>query len=413
MRDLITVASYTIKEMVKRKSFIISTLVILVLIVVGFNVPNIINTIKGDKQQELGTDTIVIIDQDNIFEGTLESLNSMQLGKKYVIETKAVSNDELKEKIEKEEIYGAIRLSKQDNQIQAEYVVDSIGMNGAPTELLDIFAKLYNNVQLSKLGLTQQQLENINPSFDMSVTQVNENPASGNIFSIMLLSIVLFYAIYFCAYQVSSSITTEKTSKIMETLVTSTTPRTIVLGKTIGIGIVGLIQVATIILVSVISCQLFLDPQLLSNIIDVSKVTPLLAIMVIVYFVLGYALFSLLYALTGSTVSKPEDINSANTPVAMIAVVAFYLSYFSMMNPTSELNVFVSLFPFTAPFSMPFRVMMGTATPMQLVISLGIMLVSIFIIARISIKIYSSAILNYGTKMSMKDIFKMYRDKNN
>lgn len=56
----------------------------------------------------------------------------------------------------------------------------------------------------------------------------------------MLLSLVLFYAIYFCAYQVSNSITTEKTSKIMETLVTSTSPRTIVLGKTIGIGIVGL-----------------------------------------------------------------------------------------------------------------------------------------------------------------------------
>ena len=71
--------------------------------------------------------------------------------------------------------------------------------------------------------------------------QTEEQEVQGNPFVIMLISLVLFYAIYFCAYQVSSSITTEKTSKIIETLVTSTTPRTIVLGKTIGIGIVGIL----------------------------------------------------------------------------------------------------------------------------------------------------------------------------
>lgn len=412
MRDLITVASFTIKEMVKRKSFMISTGIILVLIIIGFNIPNVLNAIKTDKK-ELGTDTILMIDKENLFEGTLESLNSMELGKKFIIETKDVSKEEIKEKIEKQEIYGALVLTKQDNSIGIEYMVDSIGMTGVPTEMVDVLSKLYSKVQISKLGLTQQQVATINPSFDMSITQVNENPASGNIFAVMLLSIVLFYAIYFCAYQVSSSITTEKTSKIMETLVTSTTPKTIVLGKTIGIGIVGLIQVASIILVSVISCNLFLEPGVLNTIIDVSKITPLLAIVVIVYFILGYTIFSLLYALTGSTVSKPEDISSANTPVAIITVISFYLAYFSMMNPTSQINVFASMFPFSAPFSMPFRVMMGTVTPIQLVISIGILIVSIIIIARISIKIYSSAILNYGTKMNIKDIFKMYKDKNN
>ena len=138
----------------------------------------------------------------------------------------------------------------------------------------------------------------------------------------------------------------------------------------------------------------------------------MLAVSVIVYFILGYAIYSLLYALTGSTVSKPEDINSANGPVAILAVIGFYLSYFSMMNPTSDINVFASMFPFSAPFSMPFRIMMGTATPIQILISLVIMILSIIVIAHISIKIYSSAIFNYGTKMNIKDILKMYKDKN-
>lgn len=413
MKDLWTVASFTMKEMIKRKSFIISNLVIFLIIIIGFNVPNLLNMITESDEEVSGTDIILLVDENNIYEGKLETLNEMELGKKFKVQQEVPTKEELKQKIDEEEIYGAMIIKKQDNQIMISYVVDSMGMGDGPSEVVEVLSQLYKDIQIGKLGLTQEQLLSLTPTFGMDVIETNENPASGNIFAIMLLSIVLFYAIYFCAYQVSSSITTEKTSKIMETLVTSTTPRTIVLGKTIGIGIVGLIQVASIIIVSVICCNVFLDSDLLSNIIDVSKITPILAILTIVYFILGYAIYSLLYALTGSTVSKPEDINSANGPVAILAVIGFYLSYFSMMNPTSEINVFASLFPFSAPFSMPFRVMMGTATPIQIALSIGIMLVSIIVIANISIKIYSSAILNYGTKMSIKDIFKIYRNKDN
>ncbi len=413
MRDLFTVASFTMKEMVKRKSFIISTIIIFLIIIIGFNVPNIIDMVKGDSSEVIGNDTILIIDPDDIYMGTLENLNQMELGTTFKMQNNGLTKEEIKEKIDAEEIYAAMIINKQDNKIQVNYIADSVGMEGAPREIIKILNDLYKDIQIGKLGLSNEQLANLNPEFSIDVTETNENPASGNVFAIMLLSIVLFYAIYFCAYQVSSSITTEKTSKIMETLVTSTTPRTIVLGKTIGIGIVGLLQVAGMIIVSVICCNLFIDPELLSSIIDLSKITPILAIITIIYFILGYAVYSLLYALTGSTVSKPEDINSANGPVAILAVIGFYLAYFSMMNPTSEINVFASMFPFSAPFSMPFRVMMGTATMGQVAISLGIMLVSIIIIARISIKIYSSAILNYGTKINIKDVLKIYKDKNN
>ena len=228
----------------------------------------------------------------------------------------------------------------------------------------------------------------------------------------MLLSIVLFYAIYFCAYQVSSSITTEKTSKIMETLVTSTSPRTIVLGKTIGIGIVGLLQMVLIVATALISAKTFLEPGLIDQVLDMSNITPYLGIITIIYFIFGYFAYALLYALTGSTVSKPEDIQSANTPVALVAVVGFYLSYFTMMNPTSSLNVFASMCPISSPFCMPFRIMMGLASVKDVIISILILIVTILIIAQISIKIYSNAILNYGTKMGIKDIIKMYKEKN-
>ena len=144
-----------------------------------------------------------------------------------------------------------------------------------------------------------------------------------------------------------------------------------------------------------------------------SNITIYLGIITIIYFILGYFTYALLYALTGSTVSKPEDIQSANGPVAILAVIGFYLSYFTMMNPTSKLNIFASLFPISSPFCMPFRIMMGLASGKDVAISIAILIVSILVIAKIAIKIYSNAILNYGTKMSFKDIIKIYKDKQN
>lgn len=408
MKDLITVMNFTIKDMVKRKSFVISTIIILVLVVIGFNVPNIIKSIKGEDTQ----DKLVILDKENIFEGSLEMLKNVDLDYEINIDTQS-NEEQIKEKIESEEIESAIIIEKSDENIKVRYVVKNTNMmDGVPESIINTLNTMYSNLQISKLSLTTEQLQAIAPNFDFNLEQTEEQKASGNILAMMLLSLVLFYAIYFCAYQVSSSITTEKTSKIMETLVTSTSPRTIVIGKTLGIGIVGLLQMIVIVATAIISAKAFLEPGMIDKVLDMSNITPYLGFVTIIYFLLGYFVYSLLYALTGSTVSKPEDIQSANGPVAILAVVGFYLSYFTMMNPTSELNVFASLFPISSPFCMPFRVMMGLASVTDVIISVAILVVTILIIAQVAIKIYSNAILNYGTKMSLKDIVKMYRDKN-
>lgn len=410
MRDIVTVMKFTIKDMVKRKSFIISTLIILILIVIGFNVPNAIKNLNGDSTG----DKFLIVDNKNIFEGTLENLKQMDLGYEFEITNADLKFEDIKQKIEGKEINKAIIINPENEKIKISYIVENTTMmDEVPEGCINALTSIYSNLQISKLGLTEKQLQSITPNFDFSLEQTEEESASGNVFVMMIMSIVLFYAIYFCAYQVSSSITTEKTSKIMETLVTSTSPRTIVLGKTIGIGVVGLGQMILIVTTALISAKLFLEPGLLESVLDMSNITPYLGIMTAIYFILGYLSYALLYALTGSTVSKPEDIQSANTPVALLAVIGFYLSYFTMMNPTSDLNLFASLFPISSPFCMPFRIMMGLASTTDVVISIAILIVTIIVIARVAIKIYSNAILNYGTKMGIKDIVKIYKDKQN
>ena len=413
MRDLKTVIAFTIKDMVKRKSFIISTLIIVLIIIIGFNIPSIIDAWNSDSTGD-GSIRLLVVDSTNLFEESLEKINSMDLGYEVKTTNEALTFENIKEQIDNLEIDEAIIVEQNDNTYKLRYIVkDKTMLESIPENLMSAINSIYTNLQISKLGLTEEQIQSLTPNFEYSIEQTEEQEVTGNVLAMMLLSIVLFYAIYFCAYQVSSSITTEKTSKIMETLVTSTSPRTIVLGKTIGIGFVGLLQVCLFVAVALISAKVFLEPGLLESVLDMSQMTPYLAIITIIYFILGYCTYALLYALTGSTVSKPEDIQSANTPVAILAVIGFYLSYFTMMNPTSDLNLFASLFPISSPFCMPFRVMMGISNPAEVLLSIAILVATILIVAKVAIKIYSNAILNYGTKMSFRDMIKIYKDKNN
>lgn len=404
MNDIITVMKFTMKDMLKRKSFIVSTIIILIMIIIGFNIPNIIKTFSDNEEKDI----ILISDINNVFENKLDLLNTQNLN--YQIKTTNDNLNTIKEKLKNDEIELGIIISKENNNIKLTYVVENAFFFENDQLLDENLTSLYKSIQIDKLNITEEEKININPTFEYDIEQADDE-AKGNIMVMMIISILLFYAIYFSAYQVSSSITTEKTSKIIETLVTSTSPKNIVLGKTIGIGIVGLMQLLLIIITAYLSAKLFVEPLLIEQILDVSSLTLSLGLITLLYFILGYFTYALLYALTGSTVSKPEDIQSANSPVAMISLIGFYLAYFTMMNPTSNLNKLASILPISSPFCMPLRIMMGLSTPKDISISIIILIITIILISKITIKIYSNAILNYGTKLNIKDILKMYKQK--
>lgn len=405
-KDIFTVAKFTMRDMIGRKSFRISTLIILILIVVGFNVPSFIQNFSNPDDN-----TILFVDRDNIFSGSLNTLSeNSELG--YQAEISTDSDETIKQQIDNDEINSAFIIEKTDAEPRIRYIVKNTAtISEPPQQIIDQLNSLYSAVQLSKLGLTESELATLIPNFDFEIEQTESEVVGGNIGVMMILSCILFFAIYFCAFQVSSSITVEKTSKIIETLVTSTSPRSIILGKTIGIGLVGLGQMLLFIVTAILSAYSFLDSEILNAMFDLSNFTPYLAIITLVYFILGYFVYALLYAVTGATVSKPEDIQAANTPVVILTMISFYLAYFTLMNPTGELNIFASLLPISSPFCMPLRVMMGVASSWDVCLSILILLITCIIVAHIAIKIYSNAILNYGNQRGLKNLFKMYKEK--
>ena len=408
MRDILIVTKFTLIEALKKKAFIVSTIIMILMIILASAFTKIIPKLADSNEK----DKILIVDNDNIFKNQLNTMNELGLNNEFIIAKEKTSLADVKTKIKNKDIKKGIIISKAEGKIKIEYVVENTSlMMNSPVDIQKALKEIYSRNQLKKLNLTQQQIQSLEPNFEYTIVSSQEKDANKNITVILALTGLLFAAIYTFAYQVSTSITTEKTSKIVETLVTYTKARNIVLGKTFGIGLAGLIQLLIIAIISIFSINTFVDKNMLSAFLDLSTITPALGITIIVYFILGYMEYALLYALTGSFVSNPEEVKAAATPASLIAVMSFYLAYFTIMSPTSNLNSIASIVPFSSPFSAPFRVMIGVATPREMIMSVLILIATNILIAHIAIKVYTNAIINNGTKLSLKEIIKMYKTK--
>ena len=161
------------KDMLQRKSFIITTIIFLIMIVVGFNIPNFMKMLNKDSD----VNKIEIIDSGNVFEGTLESLKDLDTG--YEIQILNEEYEKIKEKIENEEIDYAIIVEKQDNNVKIRYIVENTNfMDEVPETIVSAINSLYTNIQISKLGLTEEELQSITPNFEFSLEQTDEKEAT-------------------------------------------------------------------------------------------------------------------------------------------------------------------------------------------------------------------------------------------
>lgn len=409
MKEMLIVSKFTIKDMIKRKSFIVSNIIFLLIILVGTNIPRILEAFNSDDENS----RLLIVDNDNLLGESLSALSdNKDLGYEISFSNGEFLKSDAQKALDNDEYDEIISFKLDGKKIMFEDYQTDMNLSSTNTEVIvNQITSIYYNKKLVDLGLTSKQLEDLDVGFELNNNHLSNSDSGNSTFAMMMFSIVLFYAVFFCASQVSSSVTTEKTSKIIESLTTSTSPKNIVLGKTLGVGVTGLIQLVVLLGFGIICAKMFLPSEILSGVINLSSINFAVWVIIILYFVLGYALFALIFALTGSLVQKPEDIQSANSPVSMLSVFVFYLAYFSMMNPKSSVSVFASLFPFSSPFSMPSRYMLGIANVWDVVISIGLLIVMCVIIGFISVKVYSNAILNYGSKFSLKDIGKYLKQR--
>ena len=415
MKNLLIVMKYTIKEAVSKKVFRITNIIMCALIILICNIPNIINTFDIQTTEE--KEKVIVVDKENVLGENINMLSTLSTDYEFIIDNN-LTQEQINEKVNSEDAQGAILLKNVDNNIAFDYIIkenDAFSSNDIKAEN---FSGLIKSIEVSnrfkELNIPEDVLIEMNNPISYELkTLATEDEGNNNFGIAMAASFILFFAVYFYGYSVSASVSSEKTSRVMETLVTSTTPANIILGKTLGMGIVGLAQLVGLILVGAISYNTFVPENfdILNNMFSSIDLSVTSIVICIVYFILGYIVYAFLNAVTGATVSKAEDVQSANTPISLISLLSFYLAYFTATVPNSAASKFASIFPFSAAFSMPGRILAGGVNSGEIIASVVILLITAAILAFISIKVYSAAILHYGNRLKMKDLVDMFKQK--
>lgn len=415
MRGVMTVFWFTFREFARKKSFIISTIVILALVAGGLCVPSIINRFNEAQSAAASagnnSQILYLVDPSGVLTSGCFDAEHFLSGYKLEIKSAADVNN-LKKAIQKDDSKALILVSMKNGVPSFEYDVKKSGNGPGPDTVADAIRNAYATQMLQKGGTPTDTIAKVLSPVDYTVKELGKSYLSG-IFSSILITILLFFSIYLYGYWVAMSIASEKTSRVMELLVTSTKPSRIVIGKSAAMGALGLGQLALILLtaVGVYTVAFPRDFTLLGEQLNFNNVTPFALLMAIIYFILGFALYAMLNAVVGSTVSKAEDVQSAMMPVSMVSLLSFYLAYTTMFMPESPMASVISVIPFSAAFSMPARLMSTEVPPLDICLSVGLLIITIILLAWLSIKIYSSAVLHYGKRLKISELLKLSNTK--
>ena len=208
---------------------------------------------------------------------------------------------------------------------------------------------------------------------------------------------------------VATNVASEKSSRAMELLITSAKPTSMMFGKVIASCIAGLIQLVCVFgsafLFFNMNQSYWGDNMIINSIFNM----PIdLLLYMLLFFVLGFFIYAFMFGAVGSTASKVEDINTSVMPITMLFIIAFIVVVFSMSsgNVDNMIMKVCSYIPFTSPMAMFTRIAMSTVPAYEIVISVAILVGSVFGVGVLSAKIYRVGVLLYGTTPKIGSVLK-------
>ncbi len=245
----------------------------------------------------------------------------------------------------------------------------------------------------------------------------------------LLLSFITYMFVLMYGAMIMTSVIEEKTNRIVEVVVSSCRPFQLMLGKIIGVGLVGLTQmaiwIALLAIVGTIAGSVLgissmptdaISAEQMASAADMGAIESIMRqtlsinygpiiLNFVLYFIGGYLLYSSLFAGLGSAVDQASDSSQFTTPVILIMIIALYAGIACMDNPTGPMAVWCSIIPFTSPVVMMVRLPFGVPT-WQLLLSIGLLFATALAIVWIAARIYRRGILHYGQKTSFGTLFK-------
>lgn len=399
------IASHTYLSRLKTKMFYISTILVLLFIMLMANFDSIIESFSGE-----GDNEIAVIDESEVL---FDAFETSIAEKDWVVTKLTTSIEEGKQAIMEEKYTALVTINMNENGLpEAAYYANNISDSQLVGDVQQALQQLKVRIATEQLGIEQAQIMDIfSPipfekiSLDRNSKSEEElNQARGIVYVMLLL---LYIAVLMYGNLIATDVATEKSSRVMEILVSSVSPVTHMFAKILGIALLGMTQVALFIFVGFVMFQSkksevggMLESFGLEN-ISIS-----LILYGVMFFLLGYLLYATLAAMLGSIVSRVEEVNQVIIPMTFLIIIAFLLSMFGMGVPDSTVVTIGSYIPFFTPMLMFVRVGLLDIAIWEVLLSVGIMVATILLIAIIGAKVYRGGVLLYDKSTSFKDIKK-------
>lgn len=465
------VFAFTLKQYIKTKSFIVGTIIMCIITAALCALANILPAaILGDSEtppsgsDKFTYEKVLLVDETGLI---LDEDISLLGENGITAERSSKSADEVIAQVAAADSAQAavIFSAKKDangniSSLSAKTYYSKAGKGGSSmlsavmTELLRI--SNVKNVGISLEDYTKTQIPITSTIVEAGQTELNPFASMIHYLVPLVVSFVLFLLIFVYGSTIAQSIATEKTSRVMELLLTSVRPLAIVIGKVLAMGVVSFGQFLLIIIVGAITgavtapfgilgqiAPLLSDPSALMSSMPESaaqagvnldefnlaqaingiteKLTPVNIILVILAFLIGFLFFSLLAALFGASVSRIEDLQAALQPFSLIGAIGFFLAYYPVIFSVETLEagsaqangvqIFSYYFPISSPFSLPSAIILGQLDTAQCIIAVAILAAFTVLIAMLVSKVYEAIILHNGSPLKIKDMLKLAKNK--
>ncbi|MDQ0232320.1 ABC transporter permease [Metabacillus malikii] len=399
--------AHTYLSKVKTKSFIITTLIMVLLI---YGLSNIGTIIEMFDDEDSGR-TIAVVDEANqyyqLFEANLEAM-----GSPFDIEQASSEGEELDKKVLEGELDGIIVLETDANQLPTA-TVKTLSMTDTSIfmEVEQVLQQTKQEIGRQQLGLDSEDLNQLFMPVEVKKIALEDNAKTeAELNQARVLVYVLLFFIYFSvivyASMIATEVATEKSSRVMEILISSVSPVKQMFAKLIGIGLLSLTQMIVIFTFgfTTIRSKLADINAMTGGELGFSDVPVSTFVYAGIYFILGYFLFATLAAFLGSLVSRIEDVQQLISPMIFLIVGAFMIAMFGLTNPETPFITISSYIPFFTPMIMFLRVGMLNIPAWEIMLSIGILLASITILAIFGARVYKGGVLIYGKSSSFKDL---------
>jgi len=419
-----TVLAFTMRNKLRTKAFVITTLIIAVILSVVVNLPYIISQFSSDDADRIGfveTNAPDITSKLQQLYGAMEEPDVELVS--YPDAGSAEANEAaLKKGIADGDIKGYLEFETADGASfpKVTYKSEKMMDMGGPGSLSNGLLMVKNEMILAGTDLTDEQKRELAAPVVIGNVQISATEGAGSVGDgkteeeravamglVYVLIIVLFMGVMITGQLIATEITAEKSSRVMEILVTSVSPLKQMFGKIFGMFLVGILQIGVYIAVFLINLTLPHNQDMLGELnIDLGSIDPMLLVYAVIFYLTGYFLYATLFAAVGSIVSRTEDLGQAVMPLTFLSLGGFYIGIFGMTNPTATFVEVTSFIPFFTPFIMFLRIGLADPALWEVLLSLGILAVSIFVFGWLSAKIYRTGVLMYGKRPSFKELRK-------